>query len=559
MGQKILIAIVTCHKNRARADAQRSTWVPEASARGLDVRFFLGQTPRREGAEHLDEVILNVDDGYLALPHKVRAMLAWALEHEYDYIFKTDDDTYINAERLALSGFEGRDYVGRLRGPSGGKRYPYASGFSYWLSNRAAAVVATTEPDDTAEDRYVGNTLYEAGFKCHPDYRYVVIKSEDNRNSLSGTEGPRRYNTIISAGELGPKDMLEVHRSFETRAEVFRQPEGPFSRVAVMVKTFLRDGMLYKALDGIQSCLPGAQIIVVDDGLESRKKIPLYSDLRRRGHICQWLPFDSGFCAKSNEAVRQLDREYMLIASDDFDFGPKSVREGVRRMMRVLDENPEIGVASGRVGNAPYEGFIERDDTVVTEVPLSDKNAQLEMTTDGVEFYRCDITVNYSLVRARVFESGVVKWDEEYKIGGDHFEFFEQVGRDWDIAFVPGVNINQQPYDAALVDPSYGKYRGRAIKALPRFFAKYGLTKYVCFGGGADVLLPDGRIARQEPGARPPGISPKKTSGMYVAEERLYITREGKVVKADDPRHKSLLVAKGCSMPLARARELGLL
>jgi pyruvate/2-oxoglutarate dehydrogenase complex dihydrolipoamide acyltransferase (E2) component len=44
----------------------------------------------------------------------------------------------------------------------------------------------------------------------------------------------------------------------------------------------------------------------------------------------------------------------------------------------------------------------------------------------------------------------------------------------------------------------------------------------------------------------------------YIATERLYLDKDGKVVKADDPNRASLLVGVGGRLPIERAEELGL-
>ena len=45
---------------------------------------------------------------------------------------------------------------------------------------------------------------------------------------------------------------------------------------------------------------------------------------------------------------------------------------------------------------------------------------------------------------------------------------------------------------------------------------------------------------------------------MYKADRRLYLNAAGKVVEASDPAKLTLLVHQGGTLPLARARELGL-
>lgn len=45
----------------------------------------------------------------------------------------------------------------------------------------------------------------------------------------------------------------------------------------------------------------------------------------------------------------------------------------------------------------------------------------------------------------------------------------------------------------------------------------------------------------------------------YIANRRLYLDKDGKVVEANDPTRATLLVGVGGALPEARARELGLI
>ena len=73
-----------------------------------------------------------------------------------------------------------------------------------------------------------------------------------------------------------------------------------FSKIAVGVKTFLRDEHMYAAVKGILHNMPGAQIIVADDGRVDLYKFSVYENLKKSGHQVILLPFDSGFGKKSN-------------------------------------------------------------------------------------------------------------------------------------------------------------------------------------------------------------------------------------------------------------------
>ncbi len=60
------------------------------------------------------------------------------------------------------------------------------------------------------------------------------------------------------------------------------------------------------------------------------------------------------------------------------------------------------------------------------------------------------------------------------------------------------------------------------------------------------------------PTYRPASNTEADMSGKYVAEERIYLDKEGNVVGDKDPNKHTLVAAKGAHLPMAQARELGL-
>lgn len=142
---KLLIAIMSCQKNRATQQrAVFETWVRDVSA-GIDVCVFEGGhdgTARRSG----HRVQLPCDDSYAALAVKMHEFLSFALrEFEFDFIFKCDDDTYVHLPRLLRSGFEAYDYFGGAPSGNAWKKAPYAQGGAYFISRKAAMRVAETD------------------------------------------------------------------------------------------------------------------------------------------------------------------------------------------------------------------------------------------------------------------------------------------------------------------------------------------------------------------------------------------------------------------------------
>lgn len=479
---KVLVAVTNCWMYRKRQEAIRNTWLKDVPSI-MDVRFFLGRRPQPlmcDNGLKEDEVQVDVDDGYPGLPAKTRAMCRYAREHGYTHLFKCDDDCYVRLDRLVASEFDKGDYIGRKRGPSGVWPAPYASGFSYWLSRRAFSIVADAQlTDDPAEDRWVGNVLHRAGMGCVPDYRYVIIMSV--RNTCSHTEGPRKGNNIITACEFdADKWMNKLHWEYENLASIARThqkvgPPNPLERVAVMVKTFLRDGYLIRAVEGIKKSLPESKIVIVDDGYESRFKIGMYSQLRRDGHSCAWLPFDSGFGAKANEAVKYCDREYVLIGSDDFAFGMAQVRQDVTRMVETLDQVADFDIVAGRVNNNPYESTLDDRGNEVFER----KGYTEAGTCNAGTYQRCDLTVNYCLVRRTLLDR--VRWDGDVKIGGgEHGMFFLDVKRaGGKVAYLPGVNINELPPNVpGWQHKDYGAMRARARTPGRPCALRRGVLKY---------------------------------------------------------------------------------
>ncbi len=275
--------------------------------------------------------------------------------------------------------------------------------------------------------------------------------------------------------------MRRVHQDWLTKpSEVtLNVPTGPLSRVCILIKTFLRDGYLLRSLAGVQRTMPDAKIVVIDDGFESSQKINLAGELRRRGHRYEWLPFDSGFGAKSNRGVEVSDRDYVLIGSDDFDFGEPCIRGYVEKMVAVLDALPSVGVASGRVNGRPYEATLDLAEDSARE----HQGYAGEGEVNGIKYRYCDLTVNFSLIRRCVFEK--VKWDSDVKIGGgEHGAFFVDVKRaGWKTVYIPGVNINELKGPQQWAHQQYGRYRGRAGAPGRICLKRRGIATYHLMGG----------------------------------------------------------------------------
>lgn len=218
-----------------------------------------------------------------------------------------------------------------------------------------------------------------------------------------------------------------------------------------------------------------AQIVVIDDGYKTSEKIGLYDDLIADGHVAVFLPFDSGFGKKSNVGSKAFNRPYLLISSDDFDHSPASVREGVEKLVEVLD-NSDVDIASGKVGQRCLVQTINEVEPGVIKLE--------DVSYTGDEwFVDCDLTVNYSLVKWRVFNH--IGWDSSVKIGGsEHLAWFADAKKaGLKVAFVPGVSINEQEGEDSA---EYKALRARANRPERECLVKRGIRKLILANGKTD-------------------------------------------------------------------------
>lgn len=180
---KIIVGILSCQMEQERQRAVRATWArqyPDVSC------LFLVGRPGRPPEVVGDILYLDCPDWYEDLPKKTRAFVRYALQHlPFDYLFKCDDDTYVDLAKLQAADLGGVDYAGFCYGPARwDRRYHFGKcydkrrevettepflgpwmcgGAGYWLSRKAAAIIAA-DPDGLLgsrlyEDKAVSDTL----------------------------------------------------------------------------------------------------------------------------------------------------------------------------------------------------------------------------------------------------------------------------------------------------------------------------------------------------------------------------------------------------------------
>lgn len=214
--RRVLIALKSCAGDVSAGHNQvvRETWGRHVNS--ADVMFFVGagSIPLQQ-----DEIRVDAPDGYYSLPQKTCAILRWATIGPYQFIFMCDTDTFVRPEKLLASGFEHFDLVGlfaprhpgAISQPEGYYGWPSGGG-GYWLSSRAAALIAqNNEHKDWAEDRMVGQILgpHVKNGTLRADSRMDYGAPETNRNLITA-----HYCAKGMQRDYDPQWMRRMYRKF---------------------------------------------------------------------------------------------------------------------------------------------------------------------------------------------------------------------------------------------------------------------------------------------------------------------------------------------------------
>lgn len=190
----ILIGALSGWKYANRRQQCQTYWLPNVRHTGMDAVFLMGDPRVADPIRNGDLLSLPCPDDYNSLPQRTLWFCRWAItQPNWDYLFKCDDDTYIDARRLANYDLAGRDYIGAEWRPGVG----YGSGGAgYFLSRKAAAIVAERlESYPTgAEDLLVGQVLRAAGVPLSIEPRLVPFSGE--------SQFPQENNEYITGHHL---------------------------------------------------------------------------------------------------------------------------------------------------------------------------------------------------------------------------------------------------------------------------------------------------------------------------------------------------------------------
>lgn len=225
-------------------------------------------------------------------------------------------------------------------------------------------------------------------------------------------------------------------------------------KVTIIAKTFERPQCAERLLESIRLYYPRIEVIIVDDSTEPR---PLDK--------CTYLtmPFDSGASAGRNFALKHVKTPYFVTVDDDFIF---TERTRLEIWLEILESHP-IDLISGIAGNLEFVGAIEVNDGVFRIIRYKSKGQ-----IGPIKLF--DITAQFFMARLdKVLEFGA--WDEDYKTGVEHRDFFFRAKDKLVVGFCPQVHVNH-PWSSTS-NLKYCKARSRSRETIDLFLKKHNLRE----------------------------------------------------------------------------------
>ena len=210
-GMRILIGICSAGRYAERRSGIRETWLRDLPP-NVHAEFFLGLAdgPVEEGT-----VRVNAPDDYEHLPQKVMEYFRYALRvHDFDVLFKCDDDTYVVPKRLVRLASLDADFIGSAQL----EREGFASGGAGYCLRRSLLSRLVEEPLDLrgAEDVMISSAALRL------TRRWISTSALYPWDALI----PSPDNSLVTGHWCSPERMRQIHSSFTRHSS--RQVCGTF-------------------------------------------------------------------------------------------------------------------------------------------------------------------------------------------------------------------------------------------------------------------------------------------------------------------------------------------
>ncbi len=250
------------------------------------------------------------------------------------------------------------------------------------------------------------------------------------------------------------------------------------SKVAIGIKTFMREESLFKTLDSIEKHFPYPyRFYIADDGDISEEKEYRYQQLEIQGHMIIRLPFNSGISLGRNMITKKAKEDYILITDDDISLNDS---ESIERMKKILDSKEDIGLCAGMIHQENGDPFGGKDYSRGLRLEI-DKNVLFRHRSegnlsklDGTLFNYADQVVNFFLAKKEIFND--ICWDDRIKIEYEHMDFFLNLKKTrWKATVC--LNTKLTHCRGSNLDSVYIRHRNSA--PIQYFYAKHGIENII--------------------------------------------------------------------------------
>lgn len=215
-------------------------------------------------------------------------------------------------------------------------------------------------------------------------------------------------------------------------------------KLCVGMTTFLRDNSMHIAVKSIMEYYPNLKIYIIDQGVKTPEKKSFYKHLRKLGHYTEFVEYDSGISKCRNILHSRIKEPYMAYVQDDFIVNEKT---NFYNMLKILENNPDIGVVGGQVIDYPQnkkirgEYFFCRTDKNMIYIPcdwLLQMNLMCWQDTSDIKYHYTDIVSDFTMWRKslkNIFDNDVKIVEHSHTYLKIRFE------TNWKVAFTPSSQI----------------------------------------------------------------------------------------------------------------------
>lgn len=239
--------------------------------------------------------------------------------------------------------------------------------------------------------------------------------------------------------------------------------------ITVGIKTFYRPDALRRCLDSLVGH-DLAEVIVADDGHIDDRKQEIYEQFKSILPLrVIALEYDSGLSAGRNAIANSCSNPYLLLLDDD-----QAVPGNFPALLSVLDARPDIGGVSGYWNEhgrlkCSASDLFRFDNYIVKDI----QERPTEHIYSNVRYYIFDQIPNSTLFRTECLKE--FPWDEHYKIGREHVDFYltHKSTSSWRFAVTPDVVIPHRPREDSAYVTNFRHNSERLAQSERHFCRKW--------------------------------------------------------------------------------------